>query len=146
MLLSLRSPAPAAREDSDKSPVRTGRCGHAVLYEPLRFSRLSGQVWECTMRSGRILPRAAPIGYPLAPRASGACAHGAQRGWPERLAVRAYYWLLNRTGHLHTLHRSGVFGTLESVLIPVCVPASTTSSPTSVSDSISAWLVLSAYD
>ena len=34
MLLSLRSPAPAAREDSDKSPVRTGRCGHAVLYEP----------------------------------------------------------------------------------------------------------------
>ena len=49
MLLSLRSPAPAAREDSDKSPVRTGRCGHAVLYEPLRFNRLSGQVWECTI-------------------------------------------------------------------------------------------------
>ena len=22
----------AAREDSDRSPVRTGRCGHAVLY------------------------------------------------------------------------------------------------------------------
>ena len=60
--------------------------------------------------SGRILPRAAPIGYPLAPRANGACAHGAQRGRPERLAVRAYYWLLNRTVHLTHTFTGKVFG------------------------------------